>query len=81
MNCNRIEFDSVAISLSHVYLHTYDIFYILYRKSLKRYDVITISMGALLLATKLEEQSKILRDVRLVGVGVAGVIVIDCCIL
>ena len=38
----------------------------IYRKSFVKYDALTIAMGSLLLATKLEEKSKILRDVILV---------------
>lgn len=37
-----------------------------YRKSLLRYDALSIAMGALLLASKIEEKSRILREVLMV---------------
>ncbi len=58
---------------TRVYFHIYIFFYIHVnhstccrihkRKSLKRFDVFTVSMGCFLLASKLEEKPKILREV------------------
>jgi hypothetical protein len=63
--CELVQEGGVLLRLPQVVMATaQNLFHrFFYRKTLKRFDAVTVAMGSLLLATKIEEKPKILREV------------------
>lgn len=61
---HRFFYRCVAFWRGPIYFASQPACFCLQRKSLKKFDVVTVAMGCLLLACKTEEKPKILREVR-----------------